>query len=101
MPENIFEQANSLISPFIIESFFPGGEWIKLEYYITNPLRADNEPGSFSISEQGLYFDFATQQKGNFIQLISETQHITLKAAAELIIKTAGVMPHESAPPKK
>jgi len=87
---DIFDLARRSITPALIEILFPGGKWERGEYWTLNPLRTDKTPGSFSISETGLYNDFSSADKGDLISLVSKARGITPAEAAALIIETAG-----------
>jgi len=85
MNKTIFEIAREKISSITIEMFFPGGKWRNKEYWITSPLRNDSRPNSFHISIDGMFYDHATGQGGDFIELVSQAKNISLKDSAELI----------------
>jgi phage/plasmid-associated DNA primase len=91
---DIFQTARDCITPGLIESYFSCEKsyWKNGEFWTLNPLRADNNVGSFSISEQGYYCDnaFKGQYEGDFIKLISEVYNISLKEAAEQIVEQSG-----------
>ncbi|MBP7582404.1 MAG: AAA family ATPase [Spirochaetes bacterium] len=87
---DIFDQARQSISPSIISRLFPGGEWKHGEYWIQNPLRNDKNPGSFSISESGLYNDFSSNDQGDMITLLEKFQGISKIEAANIIVEAAG-----------
>lgn len=91
--DDAFEQARLKIGPGLIHSFFnsPGSYSQNNEYYVLSPLRADNSVGSFSINENtGQYFDHATGDSGDFIDLVSKSRGITLLDAAKEIIRESG-----------
>lgn len=92
MEKNIFDIANRCISPHLIERYFRTEKayWKNGEYWTLNPLRPDSHIGSFSISESGLYSDFASGDNGNFIDLIAKHFRIEKKEAAEKIINDSG-----------
>ena len=85
MQKTIFELAKEKINSFTIENFFPGGKWKNKEYWIVSPIRNDSRPNSFHISKDGMYYDHATGQGGDFIELVSIAKNISLKKSAELI----------------
>lgn len=90
---SVFDDAKRYIGPGLIESYFPGGEWKGGEYWLPSPLRMDHSAGSFHIYEyQGAWCfkDFADDASGDFIKLVSEVQGVSLKEAAEEIVKRAG-----------
>ena len=85
MEKSIFEIARDRINSYTIERIFPGGKWKKDEYWITSPLRADSRPNSFHISKDGMYYDHATNEGGDFIDLVSRSKNLSKKESAELI----------------
>jgi hypothetical protein len=89
---DIFNQARSYIRPSLIEQYFgvSGAYWDKGEFFTLNPLRPDKNIGSFSISEGGLYKDFASNESGDFIDLVSKRDRLTLRETAEKIINDSG-----------
>jgi len=80
------------VSGQVIESLFssPGAYWENGEYWTLNPTRGDRGIGSFSISEAGLWHDFADDTSGDLVSLLVAIRGCTKKEAAEEIIKTAG-----------
>lgn len=101
----IFEQARAAVSGQVIESLLatPGAYWENGEYWTRNPTRGDRDIGSFSISEAGLWHDFADDTSGDLIALLVAIRNCTKKEAAEEIIKTAGgvIQDDKPRPPKK
>lgn len=95
---NIFEEARKKISAPLIESFFfsAGAYWENGEYWTLSPLRADKRIGSFSISEDGRWWDFANDEGGDFFELISRVKNCSTKEAAEKILEAAGITPEAS-----
>ena len=87
MEKSIFEIARDRIDAYTIERIFPGGKWKKDEYWVTSPLRTDSRPNSFHISKDGMYYDHATNEGGDFIDLISRSKNLSKKESAELIAK--------------
>jgi len=85
MEKSIYEIARDRINSYTIERIFPGGKWKKDEYWITSPLRADLRPNSFHISKDGMYYDHATNEGGDFIDLVSRSKNLSKKESAELI----------------
>lgn len=76
--------ANSLA---LLETWIPGGNVVNGEYEVLNPMRADNNLGSFKINlETGRWFDFATKDKGgDLISLYAYLNKIKqFEAAKEL-----------------
>jgi len=77
--DDIFKAAREKIGPGLIHSFFNSeGSYTRAgEYYILSPLRGDNSVGSFSINEgSGLWVDRATDEGGDFIDLVSQAMGI-------------------------
>lgn len=98
MKSEIFKKANSYISQSLIERLFssPGAKWENKEYWTLNPLRNDQNIGSFHIKENGRYFDHATGEGGDLINLISERDRITkLEAAEKIIRESGGILPEK------
>jgi hypothetical protein len=50
--------------PTVLARWLPGGRWEGREYVVKNPRRADRTPGSFKISREGQWADFATGDRG-------------------------------------
>jgi len=93
MGNEIFEVARQKITSFLIHTFFNStGSYSKDgEYYLLSPLRPDKSVGSFHINElTGTYYDHATGEGGDFIDLVSKSRNISLKEAAEAIITESG-----------
>jgi len=94
MQDDIFELARAAICPALIEKLFSchSSYWENGEFWTLNPLRPDDTAiQSFSISENGLYSDFNTSGgSGDFIDLVSKSQNVSKKKAAEIIIKESG-----------
>lgn len=93
---SIFDQAKSCISRSLIEALFPGGTWKGDDYWPTSPLRSDSKPGSFHISVDGLWKDFATGEGGDLVSLVSKARGVSLKEAAAEIIRRSGGTPEEA-----
>ena len=90
---NIFDTAREKIGPSLIHYFFNSeGSYSKNgEYYILSPLRSDNNVGSFHINEDsGQWYDHASGEGGDFIELISKANGLNLKQAAEHILQETG-----------
>jgi hypothetical protein len=98
----VFEQARAAIGRGVVEHFTnaPGAEWRGSEFFTLNPIRGDSNIGSFSISELGLWHDFADDSSGDLIDLIVATGAKDKRAAAEAIIRASGgvVMDDEQRP---
>lgn len=90
MSDDVFQQARESVNRSTVERLFPGGEWRQGEYWIKNPLRPDQHVGSFSISEAGLFHDFATDDRGDLVDLTARARGIDKLEAARLIIETGG-----------
>lgn len=73
MQSSIFERARPLITRSFIESQFaaPGSHWKGDNFWTLNPTRDDREIGSFSIREDGKWFDHATYTGGDVFDLIA------------------------------
>lgn len=83
---DVFEQARQKIGQNLIQSMYPGGDLERGEYFILSPLRNDGTKGSFHIDiNTGVYFDHATGEGGDFIDLVHKDKKISKKEAAELI----------------
>jgi putative DNA primase/helicase len=93
----LFEQARSLINSTIIENLFscPGSYWENGEFWTLNPTRSDSNVGSFSITDEGLWHDFAGSDSGDLIDLLVEWKNITKVEAAKEIISMAGQSPDD------
>ena len=84
--QSIYQEAKKYITPQLIEEYFPNGKWKKDEYYVCSPLRDDRHPTSFSIREDGVWHDFATEEGGDFLNLVSRAKQITRYQAAKMIL---------------
>jgi putative DNA primase/helicase len=100
MEKSIFEIAKDRIDPYSIERLFPGGKWKNKEYWIRSPLRSDSRPNSFHISKDGMYYDHATNEGGDFIDLVSRSKNISLKESAELIANEIQISTPKKTKPK-
>jgi len=89
--QDIFKLAKKSVNRRVIENLFPGGEWKGKEYWCRNPLREDKTPGSFSIRDDGVWHDFATNDSGDIITLVARSYGIKPFDAAKKILSTAGV----------
>ncbi len=54
--------------------YAPGAKWRGDEYWTLNPFRKDNTIHSFSIREDGVYYDFATGDKGVIRDEVLQTE---------------------------
>lgn len=88
----IFDQARDCINASLVESIAtsPDAYWQGPEFWTRNPTRNDGDVGSFSINEQGLWKDFATDTGGDLIDLLVMMRGYSKKDAAVEIIKRAG-----------
>lgn len=71
---NLFEQARSMLSRQMIQEALqaPGAYWKGDEYITLNPMRNDQNIGSFSINlKTGKFFDFADGTAGDFFDLVA------------------------------
>lgn len=98
---DIFQNARESVTPAVIENIFPGGKWRNAEYWVTNPLRQDTKPYSFSISEAGLFHDFSSGHNGDIIGLIEKCFSISKLEAAKMVIEKSGGIIPEKKPAKK
>ncbi len=89
---DIFKNARSCINRGVIESLFssPGCHWRHDQFVTLSPLKSNDSIEGFEISESGLWHDFRSDEGGDLIDLLCESQNITKKEAAETIIKTGG-----------
>lgn len=76
MTSDLFARARANIDRFTIETLFGPGEWKNDEFYCLNPLRTDARVGSFSIKSSGQYYDFSTNEGGDFIDLYSKVKRL-------------------------
>lgn len=93
--DDVFEAARNKISTNLIHTFFNSeGSYTKQgEYYILSPLRGDSRVGSFHINEEsGAWYDHATDEGGDFIDLVAKARCVNLKEAAEHILNESGGM---------
>ena len=61
---------------------------------ISSPLRPDEKP-SFSINKQGLWFDHATEEKGDLVSLICMLEDVPKEEAERLIIERGEINPSD------
>jgi len=88
----LFNEARKHFRKDVIESLFnaPGARWENGEYMTLSPLRPQTKIKSFSINEEGVFYDFSSGDKGDLIDLISESQGLDKVEAAKVIIKAGG-----------
>ena len=87
-----FSLAKQAISGRLIERMFgcEGSRWEGDEYKTLSPLRGDSRIGSFSIRRDGRWYDFATGEGGDFIDLVRRTRNCPPLEAARHIVGEAG-----------
>ena len=85
---DMFEQAKSLINKAYIESefFHPDAKWERGEYKTVSPIRSDSSVGSFSIREDGVFYDFASGDRGDIIALMAKRDGISPAQVARNIL---------------
>ncbi|MEI2766945.1 MAG: hypothetical protein V9E86_00230 [Nitrosomonas sp.] len=82
----------------VLNHWLPGGKKQGQEYLGLNPLRADSQPGSFSINlNTGNWADFATGDKGlDLVALVSYLENETQGKAAERLAAFFGIPPEQN-----
>lgn len=92
MNTSLFEQAHEVVNRAFIENEFnhPEGKWLDGNYQTVSPLRVDSHEGSFSIREDGVFFDRANGDTGDIIKLYAEKYGISAVEAARRIIAACG-----------
>ncbi len=101
---DIFEAAHKCISRGVIESLFssPGCHWRHDQFVTLSPLKSNDTIEGFEINSDGLWHDFRTDEGGDLIDLLCESQNITKIEAAETIIKSGGgIIPEYETTEKK
>lgn len=98
--DDIFEVARRAVGRGIIERYFRTEKayWNKDEYFTLNPLRNDRTVGSFHIKDDGRFIDHASQDRGDFIDLVCKAYGLNKKEAAEKIIQDTGGIIEERKP---
>ncbi len=99
MTDNTFARARAAINAAIVEHFThsPGAYWSGDEYWTLNPAReGDTEIGSFHISEDGRWYDHATGEGHDLIELVARMRGGDKRAAAEEIIAASGQVPPDA-----
>jgi len=83
MANTLFSEAHGHISRQFIEQHFksPGAYWNGRNYYCLNPSRPDKNIGSFSVRDDGIYYDFATGDNGDIFDILATIQG---KSAADI-----------------
>lgn len=92
MITDVFETARQRISAGLIEKYFrvEKAYWEKGEYFTLSPLRHDRNIGSFHIHESGVFIDHATDDGGDFIDLVSRVYGLDSLDTARKIIEDSG-----------
>lgn len=85
---DLFDRAKAMVTRQYIEQEFghPKARWMGDNYLTVSPLRKDAHAGSFSIREDGIYYDFVTEESGDIITLLSKMNGSSLKEAAETLL---------------
>jgi putative DNA primase/helicase len=96
---DLFASARARITPRFIEDTFGGhgAHWDGKNFKCLNPKRSDATIGSFSIREDGVYFDFADGDSGDVIDLLSV---ITGKSIVDVAKELSGIS-YTSSPKKQ
>ena len=91
-----FTLARQSVTGALIERMFgcEGSRWDGDEYKTLSPLRTDTRTGSFSIRRDGRWYDFATGEGGDFIDLVQRARNCPPLEAARYIVREAGSSPH-------
>jgi len=90
--QTLFDRARDSVTRTYIEGEFgtPGAHWRRGkngdEYMTLNPTRSDNEIGSFSIREDGKWFDYASSTGGDLFDLIAARDGISPVEAARAFL---------------
>ena len=92
MSADTFVLARRAVSVPLIERMFgrEGSQWEGDEYKTLSPLRADAHTGSFTIKRDGRWYDFATGEGGDFIDLVRRARNCAPLEAAQHIVRQAG-----------
>jgi len=92
MRQNVFKLARQAVSGPLIERMFSceGSRWEGDEFRTLSPLRADARTGSFAIRKDGCWYDFATGEGGDFIELVGRARNCPPLEAAKHIVRQAG-----------
>ncbi len=82
----VAERALSAVDS-VLARWLPNGKRQGGEYVVTNPTRADNSPGSFSVNlASGKWADFAEDSKGgDLVSLIAYLEGVSQKEAAQIL----------------
>jgi hypothetical protein len=88
--QTIFEKAKLHCQSsirLVVEDLIPGGILIGNEYIVCNPTRNDRSPGSFKVNiPTGSWFDFATNEGGDLIDLCARIKGIDPYLAAQHLL---------------
>lgn len=90
---DLFKIANDYIGPSVIESLFshPNARWEGDNYVTLSPIKPGaKKVKSFYISEKGLFMDHSTDDKGDLIDLVSQSHGVDKIEACKIIIKAGG-----------
>jgi putative DNA primase/helicase len=92
MSRDTFSLARKVVTASLIERMFgcKSSRWEGDEYKTLSPLRADSHTGSFTISKDGRWYDFATGEGGDFIDLVGRAKNCPPLEAARHIVREAG-----------
>ena len=97
---SLFDDARARITPALIERYFfvDGAKWVNGQFVTLSPLRPDShiKAGTFSINQEGLFHDKATNSGGDFFELLAGAYNITTTEAAKMILRdTGGAVPQQ------
>ena len=86
-------QAALAVAPILLADWLPDGRLKGHEYWPTNPVRGDRQPGSFSINVRtGAWHDFASGDKGgDLVSLLAFVRGCRQGQAARLIAQQLGI----------
>ena len=92
MSADTFGLARRAVSVPLIERMFgrEGSRWEGDEYKTLSPLRVDVHTGSFTIRRDGRWYDFATGEGGDFIDLVRRVRNCAPLEAAQHVVRQAG-----------
>jgi hypothetical protein len=79
----------------VVAAILPDARLRRGEWWGCSPLREDRHAGSFSVrDEDGVFFDFASGDRGDLVTLVARSMGIPLVAAAQFIVlQLAGTLP--------
>jgi putative DNA primase/helicase len=86
--EPLFSAARRKIDRRFIEDTFRcrGSYWEGDNFHCVNPSRADGKIGSFSIRDDGMYYDFATGSGGDIFDLLAAVRGVSPASIAMDIV---------------